>query len=109
MNQFEDRKFVLLGIFLAIGLVFVLRLFYLQVVDDSLKLSARNQSVRKTTQHAPREHQPEGHAGHASAEDAEGEQDGHRASRPSSNAPGSAVGRPEVTPNGRSMPAMPGV
>ena len=54
MNQFEDRKFVLLGIFLAIGLVFVLRLFYLQVVDDSFKLSARNQSVRKTTQHAPR-------------------------------------------------------
>lgn len=54
MSQFEDRKFVLLGIFLAIGLVFVLRLFYLQVVDEDLKLSARNQSVRKVVQHAPR-------------------------------------------------------
>lgn len=54
MNQFEDRKFVLLGIFLSIGLVFLLRLFYLQVINDDFKLSARNQSVRKVTQHAPR-------------------------------------------------------
>ena len=54
MNRFEDRKFVLLGIFLAIGLVFVLRLIYLQVWDERYELSALNQSIRHEIQHPPR-------------------------------------------------------
>lgn len=54
MNQYDNRKFVILAIFLLIGIVFVLRLFYIQVIDDTYMLSAENQSLLKITQYAPR-------------------------------------------------------
>ena len=54
MNPYEDRKFVIFGIFLIVGLVYIIRLFYIQVIDDSYMLSAENQSLLRVTQYAPR-------------------------------------------------------
>ncbi len=54
MKPFEDRKFVILGIFLVIGLIFLGRLFFIQVVDDSYQLSANNQALRSITQYPVR-------------------------------------------------------
>ncbi|WP_140936657.1 penicillin-binding protein 2 [Sphingobacterium lumbrici] len=47
MNSFFERKFVIQGIFIAIALVIVARLFYLQIIDDSFLLSANNNVLRK--------------------------------------------------------------
>jgi penicillin-binding protein 2 len=46
MNQLGDRKYVVIGIFVLVGLIYIGRLFYIQVVDDSYKLDARNQAFR---------------------------------------------------------------
>jgi len=54
MKPFEDRKFVILGIFLTIDLIFLGRLFFIQVVDDSYQLSANNQALRSITQYPVR-------------------------------------------------------
>lgn len=40
------RKFVILLIFLVIGIIFIVRLFYIQVVDDSWKVLATKSSER---------------------------------------------------------------
>lgn len=47
MNSFFTRKYVIQGIFLAIALIIVTRLFYIQVVDNSYLLSANNNVLRK--------------------------------------------------------------
>jgi penicillin-binding protein 2 len=54
MKIYDDRKFVILGIFLIIGIVFVLRLFYIQVIDESYKLSAKNQALQYVTEYPAR-------------------------------------------------------
>jgi penicillin-binding protein 2 len=46
MNQLADRKYIVIGLFILVGLAFIARLFYIQVVDDSYKLDARNQAFR---------------------------------------------------------------
>ncbi|MCF8297920.1 MAG: penicillin-binding protein 2 [Saprospiraceae bacterium] len=48
-NPFVDRKYVIWAIFVSIGLIFIIRLFYIQVVDDSYKTSAANNSRREIT------------------------------------------------------------
>ena len=50
MNQLGDRKYLIIGVFIFIGLIFIARLFYIQVIDDSYKLSADNQAFRKATE-----------------------------------------------------------
>lgn len=50
MRSFEIRRFILLAIFLVTGFIFLCRLFYIQVVDESYKLTARNQALRFVTQ-----------------------------------------------------------
>ena len=54
MQTYDTRRFVILGIFLVIGIVYILRLFYIQVLDDSYILSAENQALSHTVQYAPR-------------------------------------------------------
>ena len=54
MKPFEDRKFVILGIFLTIALIFLGRLFFIQVIDDSYQMSANNQTLRTITQYPVR-------------------------------------------------------
>lgn len=46
-NSFYTRKYVILGIFIVTAIVIVVRLFYLQIIDDSYLLSANNNVMRK--------------------------------------------------------------
>jgi penicillin-binding protein 2 len=46
----ENRKFIIGGIFSLIALIYISRLFYLQVVDDKSKLDARNNAFRYLTE-----------------------------------------------------------
>lgn len=50
MNQLTDRKFIIIGVFILVGLIYISRLFYIQVIDDTYKLDARNQAFRYTTE-----------------------------------------------------------
>ena len=49
MDKFENRKFVVLSIMILIGIIFLGRLFYIQVIDESYKHSAQNQALVKKT------------------------------------------------------------
>ena len=46
MDQFRVRKYVINIIFIAVASIFVIRLFFLQVINTSYKLSAENNSKR---------------------------------------------------------------
>ncbi len=50
----ENRKYIIAGIFSLIALIYIARLFYLQVVDDKLKLDARNNAFRYLTEYPVR-------------------------------------------------------
>ena len=47
MNSFFARKFVIQGIFIAVAAIIAIRLFYIQIIDDSYLLSANNNVLRK--------------------------------------------------------------
>jgi penicillin-binding protein 2 len=49
MHVSSDRKTVLYFIFFSVIIVYLLRLFYIQVIDDSYKLSANNNVIRPIT------------------------------------------------------------
>lgn len=49
-HYLENRKFIIGGIFSLIALIYISRLFYLQVVDDKSKLDARNNAFRYLTE-----------------------------------------------------------
>jgi penicillin-binding protein 2 len=53
-NPYSGRKYVVIGLIIAIGIVFILRLFYLQIIDRSYKLSASNNVLRYMTQYPAR-------------------------------------------------------
>ena len=46
---FSNRKYVIYTIFLLIGIIFIFRLFYIQIIDESYKTSADNNSRRDIT------------------------------------------------------------
>lgn len=48
MDKYENRKMVIFAIMILIAVIFIGRLFYIQVVDESYKLSAENQALVKT-------------------------------------------------------------
>lgn len=50
MNQLSERKYIIIGVFILVGLIYISRLFYIQVLDDSYKLDAQNQAFRYTTE-----------------------------------------------------------
>lgn len=50
----SDRKFVIVIIFITVGIIFALRLFFLQVVDDEWKVMAANASERVITEYPAR-------------------------------------------------------
>ena len=52
--NYDNRKFIVLAIFITIAIVYVFRLFYIQVIDDSYQLSANNQALRHFTQYPAR-------------------------------------------------------
>lgn len=53
-NQFENRQFIIGGFFVLIGVVFIIRLFSIQVLDDSYKTSSENNVLRKQTDYPGR-------------------------------------------------------
>ena len=53
-NQLSERKYVIIAIVAFLGIVYTFRLFYLQIIDESLKLDAKNQAFRYQTQYPPR-------------------------------------------------------
>lgn len=53
-KKFEDRKYVIGIIFILIGIIFIIRLFFLQVVDTKYKLSAENNVLRYETEYPAR-------------------------------------------------------
>lgn len=54
MNSYSERKYVIFIIFLTVGVIFLLRLFYIQVIDDKYKLDANNNVLRYITDYPAR-------------------------------------------------------
>ncbi|GAB3531032.1 penicillin-binding protein 2 [Pontibacter brevis] len=51
MNYLETRKYIIQGIFLLVGALFALRLFYIQVVDSSYKQAAETNAIKPVVQY----------------------------------------------------------
>ncbi len=47
---YSDRKIVIVATFIAVGFIYLLRLFYIQIIDRSYTLSANNNVLRYVTQ-----------------------------------------------------------
>ncbi|MCK5840487.1 MAG: penicillin-binding protein 2, partial [Bacteroidales bacterium] len=45
-NPYSERQYIIKGIFLLVGLVFVIKLFFIQIVDKTYILSAQNNVIR---------------------------------------------------------------
>src|SRR5436305_163104 len=54
MNVSQGRSSVILLIFFAVGLIFLIRLFTIQVIDDSYRISADDNAIRKVTEYPAR-------------------------------------------------------
>lgn len=52
--QNSGQRFVILGIFTVVIFIYLVRLFYIQVIDDSYKLSANNNVLRYITEYPAR-------------------------------------------------------
>jgi penicillin-binding protein 2 len=50
MNKQSDRQLITLLIFGGIAFIYIVRLFYIQVIDESYKLSANNNVLRYITE-----------------------------------------------------------
>jgi penicillin-binding protein 2 len=55
-NAFTERKYVIYILFITIGVIFLLRLFYIQIIDDKYKLDANNNVLRYVTEYPARGH-----------------------------------------------------
>lgn len=53
-KNFEGRRYVILGIVILVGLVFMARLFYLQVISDKYVVYAESNVLRKITKYPAR-------------------------------------------------------
>lgn len=53
-NRFAERKYVIQAIFIAIGVLFLFRLFYLQIIDEKLKIAALNNTARHVIEYPKR-------------------------------------------------------
>ncbi|HAH59679.1 MAG TPA: penicillin-binding protein 2, partial [Bacteroidales bacterium] len=53
-KSLASRKQTVITIFVVVGFIYLLRLFYLQVIDDSYTLSANNNVLRYVTQYPAR-------------------------------------------------------
>jgi len=51
---YSNRKYIIIGLFIAIGLLFIARLFYVQILVDKYILSANNNVLRYITQYPAR-------------------------------------------------------
>lgn len=53
-KAYENRKIILRGVVLLISIIFVIRLFYVQLIDERYVLSANNNVLRYVTQYPAR-------------------------------------------------------
>ncbi|MCF8367280.1 MAG: penicillin-binding protein 2 [Bacteroidales bacterium] len=53
-KAFESRKIVIAGIFILVGLIFVARLFFVQIIDEGFARSATNNVLRYEVQYPAR-------------------------------------------------------
>ncbi len=53
-NPYVNRKYIIISLIIFIFIVFVARLFYMQIIDDSYKYSAQNNSQRRITKYPAR-------------------------------------------------------
>lgn len=53
-SQLGDRKYFIGGFFILIVIIYIVRLFYIQLIDDQYKIGADNNALRKTTEYAVR-------------------------------------------------------
>ncbi len=53
-RDYSNRKFIIIGVIILVALIFLGRLFYLQVVENRFKLSADNIVLRNIRQYPPR-------------------------------------------------------
>lgn len=53
-SHLADRKFIISGFFILIVIIYLSRLFYLQIIDDQSKLDARNNAFRYRTEYPVR-------------------------------------------------------
>jgi penicillin-binding protein 2 len=49
MNQYSTRQFIIGGIFILVLIIYIFRLFYIQIIDPTYKYSAENNSQRYVT------------------------------------------------------------
>ncbi|MBI2279710.1 MAG: penicillin-binding protein 2 [Bacteroidetes bacterium] len=54
MNNLSDRKVVIAFIFLIIGLIFILRLFYVQIINNKYKIDSDQNVLREVIQYPAR-------------------------------------------------------
>jgi penicillin-binding protein 2 len=52
--QLSGRKFIIGGFFCLIVIIYIIRLFYIQVIDDQYKLAAQHNALRKLTEYPVR-------------------------------------------------------
>ena len=53
-KQLSNRKYVIAGIILLVSLIYLVRLFFLQVIDNKTKISAENIALRTETEYPSR-------------------------------------------------------
>lgn len=53
-NAYDNRKFVIGGLFASVLIIFLIRLFSIQVIDDSYKTSSENNVLRKEVDYPSR-------------------------------------------------------
>jgi len=54
MNALSGRRYVIAVIFIVVSLIYLMRLFYIQVLNDSYKMSANNNVLRYMTEYPAR-------------------------------------------------------
>ena len=52
MKKYKIRYKVIISIFLIVSLIFIIKLFYIQVINDNYKFSANNNVLRYDVQQA---------------------------------------------------------
>lgn len=54
MNLTAERKFIITGIFLLVGFIYLVRIFYIQIINNSYKDSANNNVLRYNVEYPSR-------------------------------------------------------
>ena len=49
-SHLSDRKYIISGFFIVVAIVYISRLFYIQIIDDKYKLDARNNAFNQASQ-----------------------------------------------------------